>query len=162
MSMNPLDFLADLLLRWREKSSRTLIESAARLEREVSLLSMEQATQRAAELLRTGQHFRTVKSPLGQKDESLLAQLPPSVAKLFRDYSSIAATNGDQRISRDSVGPSEFRQGFLRIGYDMDSSEVAVRPGDEHLFVLTPNEEPEQEAPSVFHWLVLLERLSAK
>jgi hypothetical protein len=160
MSMNPLDFLAHLLLRWRAKESKPLLERAERLEREVSALSLDEAKRRALELVDGGRYFRAVKRSLTSEEESSLRPLPRELALLLRVFATIAMIRGDQRIGRDHLGPSEQREGFLRIGLDMNFAEVAVRAGDEAIYVLAPGEEPALEAPSIHHWLILLARLS--
>lgn len=160
MSMNPLDFLADLLLRWRAKESKPLLERAERIAQEVSAIPLKEARRRALDLLAGGRYFLAVKRALSPDEPASLEFLPTELGQLFRDFESIATAHGDQRIGREYLGPSELRQGFLRIGADMNFSEVAVRDGGEAIYVLAAGEEPALEAPSIHHWLILLSLLA--
>ena len=158
--MNPLDFFADLLLRWRSKESKPLLEQAERLKREVSAHSLQEAKRLTSELLADGRHVRAFRSPTSDEEEVLLEPLPTELKHLLSDYAAIELVYGDQRISRGDLGASTVQAGFIKVGRDMEFAEVAVRPGDEAIYVLAPGEDPALEAPTIYHWLVLLWRLT--
>lgn len=156
---NPLEYLADGLVAWRSRQSAPLHARAERVEFEVAQLSLQQARLQARALLEGGGTFDVSARRPEASAEEVPAGISPLVIELLSDFPSIEARYGDQKLGPQYFGASSIDSDFIRIGLDMGAAEVAVRPGDDGIFVLHPEEDPARESPSIYHWLVLLARL---
>jgi hypothetical protein len=142
-----------LWLRWKQSG-----ELNRKIEEQLSLarnLSSSEAEQRALVLLNDFSKFQIVMNPAPPDS---LAQLGPSLQKFFSSFESVKETNGDTLLDRAEIGPSRLREGFLRIGTDMDSTEIVVRPHEDTIHIIgSPGPDEISDAdgfPTVYHFLV--------
>jgi hypothetical protein len=136
------------VLRRNEDALRTRIES----------MSIQEARGAAHGVLRDPAKFRTV--PVVDTWLPQGEQLPSAVRELFGLYSSIEVVAGEARLSQDLISASEFHPGWIRIGTDIDFTEIAVRPGDEGVYEFDGSESTQKDfdqacSSSVYHWIVM-------
>lgn len=134
------------------------------LEREISkivLMTAEDARQCAFQLLSNPQRFACVRA---QGELNVREKLSRTVCELFSKYESVRVIAGEAYLGTDVIGPSEYQKGFLRIGTNLDFTEVAVRPMADDIYEIDGSEENEQEfsasrLPTVFHWILVTSRV---
>ena len=121
-------------------------------------MSIGEASARAATLLADGRVFECREA---QGDEAALVMLPPELQRVFRRYHSIVPViDPDVAISREAMGPSELRNGFIRVGWvagGESGGELAVHPPEETIYLLYPDEPIDATFGtygSVYHWIV--------
>jgi len=100
---------------------------------EIRKLTIDEARIQTFELLDNTDLFE-VKPALGQSIP-LEDQLPPSIRELFSKYSSIGDPWGTFLIGVGSIERLKRTPPFIRIGSD-ELGEVAVKPGDERIYVI--------------------------
>jgi hypothetical protein len=161
MSLDPIDWLASLLLGWRERKNHALADHSAQVRKLVFGLSLDNAKERAERVLQQGGSFSVTRSH-GSTRPELFQDLAPSLQQFFGAYERVQQTRGDARLDASVIGPSNVDRGYIRIGEDLDLAEVLVRPGDDRVFETEPGNRPALEAPSVWHWIVLLDALQRR
>lgn len=124
-------------------------------------LPLAEARSRALAALRDPTHFECREEPLAG---GLPAGLPDSAREIFSLYSSVKAVAGEALLSRSQIGPAQYRDGFLRIGTNLDATELAVRPGEEPVYEIDGSDADEREierggVPSLYHWVLVTEEV---
>ena len=65
---------------------------------------------------------------------------------------------GDTRLGRALVGPSALVPGMIRVGEDMEGSELAAEPSGNAVYLLwnegPPDTSPPPRHPTVYHFLL--------
>lgn len=128
---------------------------------EIKGLPLAEAKRRALAALEDPGRFECVREPL---DGVLPSGLPGTVRELFSTYSVVQAVAGEARLSREDVGRSRYRREFLRIGTNLDDTELVVRPGEESVYEIDGSDADEREfeqggIPTVYHWIVVTEEV---
>ena len=119
-----------------------------RFQGRIASLTVQEARQRATELLGDERHYKPTKrlKPLPSAD------LPPSLADVFVQFELIQDSTGNQL----SLGPSSG--GFVQAGLLEDEVRLLVRLSDGAVFEVWPDQEGPGEKPdypSFYHWLVI-------
>jgi hypothetical protein len=121
---------------------------------------LEDARQKAKELLDRGDIFKCVYAPVA--DSSLPEQLARELRAVLSRYQTIETAAGPSTaIDRSRVWSPAPRAGFLSIGTGMSGTdveyEIATRTGREEIVELHPGENPDPTFgtyPSIHHWLL--------
>lgn len=150
---------------WRKMTGANVREWASRIREEVEALPLAEARRLALAALEDRARFHIVESQAGPEEASVLEQLPEGARELFEKYEQIEHVYTDTKYLRKNIGPAEYLPGFLRLGTSIDSTELAVRPGQEFLYEIDGSEESEAQLygmSSVFHQIVMEERLTTE
>lgn len=128
---------------------------------EIKSLPLTEAKRRVIAALQDPTRFECVRDPAV---ETASDDLPNSVREIFSIYSSVKAVAGEAILSRENLGPSSYRSGFIRIGTNLDATELAVRPCEEPVYEIDGSDADEQELdqggiPSVYHWILVTEEV---
>jgi hypothetical protein len=154
--------VAMLAVRWLlARGAAEYRRAAEELER-VSSLSVQEAAVKARALLSDPTVFHVV--PAAARDSATLQQLAPQLRNVLAEYETIELLKEPRAIlERSALGPSEFKQRFVRIGRAAEGSdaetEVIVRPGEETVYELAKGEEIDPTSgtfKSVYHWLIAI------
>jgi hypothetical protein len=142
---------------WKRSSRPTPLGGMHKKVSDLQGLPLAEAKRRALEALEDPSRFECVREPAAG---SLRADLPGLVRELFSTCSTVQAVAGEARLSREEVGPARFRQGFLRIGTNLDDTELVVRPGEEPVYEIDGSEADAREVeqggiPTVYHWILV-------
>src|SRR5262249_46063392 len=122
-----MNILALILQRIK---SRSAADIQARDDiRRLLALPFDQVKQHALELLADPNRFRCATEKL--TDNPMIENLGPVLRDFFLHFESVAEINGDFCVGRRTVGNSELRPGFLKIGSDFADSELVVKPGED-------------------------------
>jgi len=142
-----------LLIRWKKSG-----ELYRRIEEElatVRALSLREAEEKALTLLLDGEKFRIVEKPA---PTDALHSLGPVLRGFFLRFERVTEIKGETSLDRREVGPSTLREGFLRIGTDIEHAEIVARPKEDVIYVIdgTEPEGPQVEEgfPTIYHYLV--------
>lgn len=122
---------------------------------QLNQLSNSEAERRARELLANPRKFAVTAG--GPFERTAAPDLGGAAAALFRDYSSIRSVAGELHLSRELIAPSALKPGFLRIGTDIEHTEMAVMPGADPVYELDELSRGESPTPTyrtVFHLIV--------
>jgi len=128
---------------------------------ELKSLPLAEAKRRALAALEDSGRFECVREPV---DGVLPGDLPDLVRELFSTYASVQAVAGEARLSRQEAGRSRYRREFLRIGTNLDDTELVVRPGEEPVYEIDGSDADARELeqggiPTVYHWIVVTEEV---
>ena len=146
--------LARLLRRWKERDG-VYQQALADIEL-VNSLPLEEAKQKAIAILSDAKKFR-LKQASGHWDHPLAKQLGPATTGFFDAYESVEEIGREFSVSRNSVGASSVRNGFLKIGSDFESSDLLVRPGEDRVFIVTDAEHNLDDGfTTIYHSICLL------
>jgi hypothetical protein len=145
--------LSKLLRYWKSQSAanRKAKEDIAA----VRSLPLQEARQRALKLISDTRRFRIVLDALSSNHG--IERLGPLTKDFFRRFESVVEINGDFRVSRQYIGESSIRQGFVKIGSDFEDSELVVEPGVDRVFIVTDAEHKLDGMPTIYHNICLLE-----
>lgn len=121
---------------------------------------MSEAALKALPLLSDAALFRSVESP--SLDDRTLRALAPELRKVLQRYETVESHAGSHAlISRSAIASSELNPSYLRIGSVAPGTdvqgEIAVRPGEEAIYELYPNELPDPTFGtyrSIYHWIL--------
>jgi hypothetical protein len=87
------------------------------------------------------------------------ADLAPYVRDFFREIESLRAVKGDAELTRTDIGPSTLNPKYIRIGRDIESVEINVRPGEETIYEIDAFDpkKPFDEHRSIYHWVLAID-----
>ena len=138
---------------WKE--SGRLHEEVERQLAAARTLSQTEAEVRALNLLSDPKLYRIVEKPI--RGDSL-ASLGPGLQKFFSRFETVREIKGETSLDRNQIGTSNLSEGFLRIGTDMEHTEIVVRPNEDTIYVIDgtePEEVPLEEGfPTIYHYIV--------
>ncbi len=138
-------------LKSRSSANREAREDIQR----VRALPFDNVKQRALDLIADTRRFRCVTESLS--GNPAIERLGPILRDFFSHFESVQEINGDFSVSRQAVGDSSLRPGFLKIGSDFEHSELVARPGDDEVFIVTDGEHVLDGDPTIYHNICLLE-----
>lgn len=142
------------LMRVRRESNRVYQQAAQQLAA-ARALSQTEAEVRALNLLSDPRLYRIVENPI--RGDSL-ASLGPGLQKFFSRFETVREIKGETSLDRNQIGTSNLCEGFLRIGTDMEHTEIVVRPNEDTIYVIDgtePEEVPLEEGfPTIYHYIV--------
>jgi hypothetical protein len=130
-------------------------------ERELDTLSAAAARQRAELVLTASPFVRGVAWRDGPVP--LVGDLASGQQEFFRRLRRVeAARHGEPYVDAEELAPYAGHPGYLRLGQDDEHAYLAVRPGDEALYVIADDEPleraPSHRFPTLHHWVLWLHR----
>ncbi|HYL84801.1 MAG TPA: hypothetical protein VE263_11245 [Candidatus Angelobacter sp.] len=142
-----------LLRVWRE-SDKSYQEAKKELAA-ARALSQKEAQERAIALLLDGNLYRVIENPI-PKDS--LHSLGPELQKFFTRFEKAQQIRGDLVLNRTGIGESSLRKGFLKIGTDIDFTEIVARPDEDTVYMIDGSETEDElngeGFPTIFHYIV--------
>jgi hypothetical protein len=142
-----------LLARWKKSG-----ELYDRIEEELAAargLSLREAEEKALSLLSDGRKYRVVEKPWPTDTLHLLG---PVLRQFFTRFEKVTEIKGETSLSRSEIAPSTLRDGFIKIGTDMEHAEIVARSKEDVIYVIdgTEPEGPQVEEgfPTIYHYLV--------
>jgi hypothetical protein len=142
-----------LLVRCRQsdKIYRRIEEELAA----VRALSLQEAEQKALTLLLGGEKYRIVEKPALAY---ALQSLGPLLQQFFSRFEKVTEIKGETSLDRSEIGPSTVREGFIRIGTDMEHAEIVARPNEDVIYAIDGTEphgpRAEEGFPTIYHYLI--------
>ncbi len=118
---------------------------------------LAEARAQVESLLADPDKFECIKAP--PADPDVLESLAPGLRAFFTTYERVRILHGDTDLDRGSIGPSTLNARYLRIGSDVEHTELVVEPGEETVFEIDGSERSESEMqayPSIYHSLLSL------
>jgi hypothetical protein len=118
-------------------------------------LSQEEAEKRALKLLYDSKLYRIVENP------TLGDSLPlhgPGLQKFFCRFEIVREIKGETFLDRNQIATSTLREGFLRIGTDLEHTEIVARANEDTIYIIDGSE-PEDQAleesfPTIYHYII--------
>ena len=146
---------------WKWSSRAKPLSGMHQAVADIKGLPLAEAKRRALAALADPSRFECVREPVAG---ALPGDLPSLVRELFSTYSSVKAVAGEAHLSREQAGPARYRRGFVRIGTNLDDTELVVRPGEEPVYEIDGSEADEREIeqggiPTVYHWILVTEEV---
>jgi hypothetical protein len=125
----------------------------------IETLSAAEAEKRARALLADGGKFEVVRRPADRFP--LAEELAGRVRDFFREIESLKAVHGDAELIRADIGRSTLNPSYIRIGRDIESVEINVRPGEETIYEIDAfdTRKPFAQHASIDHWLLALDEI---
>jgi hypothetical protein len=120
----------------------------------VLALPFEDVKQHALAVIEDGHHFRCKRGNFSSNPA--IGRLGPVLRDFFANFESVEQVGGDFFVSRNIVGDSSLRPGFIKIGTDFAHSELLVRPGEDQVFIVTDCEHNLDGLPTIYHNIYLL------
>lgn len=141
------------LSRVRNKSIKTTQESIAKSERSIFSLSVQQAQEKATELLNDPKKISFILAK--GAEEPILQRLAPLQRHFFQKFETVGFVCGDARLSRSEIAPSVYNKRYLKIGSDILDLEYVAIPGSEEIYELERIADEEKVVyPSIYHLLL--------
>jgi len=142
-----------LIVRWK-KSGKLY----RRIEEELAAaraLSPREAEEKALTLLLDGDKYRIVERPA---PTDALSSLGPALRQFFSRFESVKEIRGETALDRGEIGPSTLRAGFIKVGTDIEHTEIVARPKEDLIYVVDGTEpidlQVEEGFPTIYHYLV--------
>jgi hypothetical protein len=142
-----------VLARWRKSG-----ELNDRIEEELATaraLSLREAEQKALTLLLDGGKYRVVEKPSATDTQYPLG---PVLRQFFSRFEKVTEIKGETSLDRSEIRPSTLREGFIKIGTDIEHAEIVARSKEDTIYVIdgTEPEGPQAEEgfPTIYHYLV--------
>ena len=145
--------LVRILQAWKSRSpvNRKAIEDI----QTVRALPFDQVRQHALGLIADRRRFECITEKLSDNRE--IERLGPILRDFFSHFENVREVHGDFSVSRQAVGDSSLRTGFLKIGSDLAYSELVCRPGEDKVFIVTDGDHVLDGLPTIYHNICLLE-----
>jgi hypothetical protein len=146
---------------WKKSSRPKPLSGMHQKVSEIKSLPLAEAKRRALAALEDSSRFECAREPV---DGALPGDLPDLVRELFSTCSVVQAVAGEARLSREDAGRSRYRREFLRIGTNLDDTELVVRPGEEPVYEIDGSDADAREfeqggIPTVYHWILVTEEV---
>jgi len=142
-----------LIVRWKKsgKLYRRIEDELAA----VRALSLREAEDKALTLLLDGDKYRIVEKPA---PTDALYSLGPALRKFFSRFERVKEIRGETALDRGEIGPSTLREGFVKVGTDIEHTEIVARPKEDLIYVVDGTEpidlQVEEGFPTIYHYLV--------
>ncbi len=142
-----------LIVRWKKsgKLYRRIEDELAA----VRALSLREAEDKALTLLLDGDKYRIVEKPA---PTDALYSLGPALRQFFSRFESVKEIRGETALDRGEIGPSTLREGFVKVGTDIEHTEIVARPKEDMIYVIDGTEpidfQLEEGFPTIYHYLV--------
>jgi len=141
------------LARW--KKSGELYRQVEEELAAVRTLPLREAEAKALALLLDGDKYRIVEKPA---PTDALYSLGPALRKFFSRFERVKEIRGETPLDRGEIGPSTLREGFIKVGTDMEHTEIVARPKEDVIYVIDGTEpegsQLEEGFPTIYHYLV--------
>ncbi|MBI1760796.1 MAG: hypothetical protein HYR56_05095 [Acidobacteria bacterium] len=155
--MSVLGFLGRLLwLRSSHWQTTPTAKGVVQATVSINNLSLVEARENAYNLLGDTTKFKCIRATTSFQMEY---HLPASLQEFFSIYETVEAVAGDAQLSRGHIGPSAYLAGFLRIGIDIESTEIAILLGEDCVYQIDGSEVSDEDIkasqlPSIYHWVL--------
>ena len=142
-----------LIVRWKKsgKLYRRIEDELAA----VRALSLREAEDKALTLLLDGDKYRIVEKPA---PTDALYSLGPALRQFFSRFESVKEIRGETALDRGEIGPSTLREGFVKVGTDIEHTEIVARAKEDMIYVIDGTEpidfQLEEGFPTIYHYLV--------
>jgi hypothetical protein len=142
-----------VLARWRKSG-----ELYERIEEELAMaraLSLREAEEKALSLLSDGGKYRVVEKPSPTDTQYPLG---PVLREFFSRFEKVTEIKGETSLDRSEIRPSTLREGFIKIGTDIEHAEIVARSKEDVIYVIDGTEpdgpQAEEGFPTIYHYLV--------
>jgi hypothetical protein len=144
--------------RTRSRAAERYAQALDEYERELDGLSAQKARAAAERVLAAPRFIRVVRWPMPQAPRGRLA---PLLREFFGGVQRIEAPHGESYVDITELAPLAWASGYLCLGRVDEHTHIAVRPGDEGVYVMA-DDVPAEEAldtvlPTVYHYVLWLE-----
>ena len=139
------------------RDAERFAHALAAYEQELAALSGPDARVAAESVLAKPRFIRVVRwsAPPTPRRE-----LAPALRAFFGSVQRVEG--GEQELDAAEIERLEWAPGYLRLGTDSEHTHLAIRPGDEAIYVLADDVPSADRVESVFatvyHWVLWLER----
>jgi hypothetical protein len=145
--------------RARSLDAERYAQALAAYEEELAALSAPDAHMAAERVLAKPRFIRVVRwGALPTRRP----EFAPALRAFFERIQRVEVPRGEQRADVAEIEPLEWAPGYLRLGTDSEHTHLAIRPGDEAIYVLADDVPSADRVESVFatiyHWVLWLER----
>jgi len=151
------------LFEWASGESRRAFAAKMHaLEDEIFRMPLDDARLQVDRLLSRSDFYSRVVLANSALSISPDLDMPQTVREFFDRYERMEELNGDGRLDRSDLGRSAIDGRFIKIGTEIESSEIVVRPGAQTVYVIDSAENvdsPEEHYPSVYHYILFKARL---
>jgi hypothetical protein len=142
-----------LLRVWRE--SGELHKRVAKELAAARALTEGEAQERAMTLLLDANLYPIVEN---HASGNSLHSLGPVLRQFFSRFEEVVEIKGETSLDRSAIGPSTLREGFIKIGTDIEHAEIVARSKKDVIYVIDgtePEDPPVEEGfPTIYHYLV--------
>ena len=78
----------------------------------------------------------------------------------FAEVESLKAVRGDAELTRSSITRSDLNRNYIRIGRDIESVEINIRPSDETVYEFDAfdSNKPFDQHCTIYHWVLAVDR----
>ena len=98
--------------------------------------------------------YRSVESPTS---EDSLPLGSPALQKFFSRFETVREIKGETSLDRNQIGTSALREGYLKLGTDMDFTEIVAKPNEDTIYIIDgsePRDQPLEESfPTIYHYI---------
>src|SRR5574338_951299 len=119
--------------RARSRAAERYAHALAAYEQELAALSAPDARMAAERVLDGPRFIRAIR---WSAPPTLPAELAPGLHSVFSRVRRVEVPRGEQNADAAEIEPLDWAPGYLRLGTDSEHSHLAVRPGDESIYVL--------------------------
>ena len=145
--------------RARSRGAKRYAEAITAYEQELAGLPAPDARAQAERVIASPRFIRIVPWPAPRPAR---AELAPDVGAFFGVVQRVEVPDGETCADVADLAPLEWAPGFLRLGPDGEHTHLALRPGDEAIYVLGDDVPAEERVftvlATIYHWLLYLER----
>ena len=145
--------LVRLLGKWRESGKS--YQAAKNELAAARALSLREAEERAIALLLDENLYRIVELPVS---EDSLPSLGPELRRFYSRFENVRQIRGDMVLDRTGIAASTLHKGFLKIGTDIDFTEIIARPHADTIYMIDGSEAEDdlfgEGFPTIFHYIV--------
>ena len=145
--------------RAASRAAELYVQAIGVYERELAALTAAEAQAAAEQVLAAPRFIRATPWHDAPRPQTELA---PTLREFFHRIRRVEGSNGDRYADIAELEPLEWAPGYLRLGTDVEHTHVAIRPGDESIYVLADDVPSDERVESVFatvyHWILWLER----
>lgn len=124
----------------------------------IDVMDFTEAAKAAQAVLSDSSNFVVVRRDV--TDSPFARELAQHVRWLFGEIESLKAVRGDAELVRQSIAQSTLNQSYIRIGRDIESVEIIVRPGEETIYEIDSFDpsKPFAQRRSIYHWLLAVDQ----
>lgn len=145
--------------RARGRRAERYVHAITTYEQGLAALSATEARAQAERVLAASQRLRVVpwrSTPPSRRE------LTASLGEFFRGVRCVEELSGMPSADAAELAPLAWAPGYWSLGPNDEHTHLAVRPGDESIYVLADDvsgdERVEQRFATVYHWVLWLQR----
>ena len=144
------------VLVWLQRRDPVAKEMSTKLI-EINQLSIETAREKATQILQDINRFKCVRASSPPPEE--ICSLGVHVSNVLGVYERIETVKPDTCLGWNEMGRSDLNPEFIRIGYCIDGTEIAVKPSADIVYLIDGSEAGEADVagdsyPSIYHLIL--------